>query len=383
MRAATSPNAKHAKKRRVQIADTAAPSKPAPASVSKRTPKSTPAEGRASVDAQGKRKGRGRAANAPPPAPPLPRTFKIVAGSYEKLLYGLEASFGAAGLALTPIFIFPAHVSCVKAVAASPAGGKWLATGSADEIVKVWDLRRRREIGGLVHHEGACVRPPRARRPRSRRRVRHVPRVRGARAPPLRGGGRHARAVPRARLGRAAHAPRARGPRERGRRAPVGEARPERWQRPHAALVGPHARHGRRQHQAGQRCVGPGLRARSWTLIPPAPEGERVCWSPSGARFAVQSGASIDIFSTVLKSLFINRPFFETHVLLQSMALLHTLNHASRVHDVKFFRPTNAGRELDFLLVAAEDKKVTIYELCDNADTAPRPIAELVGHTNR
>ncbi|KAG6850676.1 hypothetical protein H0H93_010404 [Arthromyces matolae] len=60
-------------------------------------------------------------------------------------------------MSLKPIFIFPAHVSCIKAVAASPEGGKWLATGSSDEIIKVWDLRRRKEIGGLMHHEGSIT----------------------------------------------------------------------------------------------------------------------------------------------------------------------------------------------------------------------------------
>ena len=60
-------------------------------------------------------------------------------------------------MTLRPIFIFPAHVSCVKAVSGSPMGGKWLATGSVDEIVKVWDLRRRKEIGGLMQHEGECL----------------------------------------------------------------------------------------------------------------------------------------------------------------------------------------------------------------------------------
>lgn len=91
--------------------------------------------------------------------PQLPTTFKVVAGSYEKLLYGLEGSVtldseSKLKFDLNPTFIFPAHVSCIKAVAASPHGGKWLATGSADEIIKVWDLRRRKEIGGLMHHEG-------------------------------------------------------------------------------------------------------------------------------------------------------------------------------------------------------------------------------------
>lgn len=89
----------------------------------------------------------------------LPGSFKIIAGSYEKLLYGLEGTIiqdvdEEYKFNLKPIFIFPAHVSCIKAVAASPMGGKWLATGSADEIVKVWDLRRKKEIGGLMHHEG-------------------------------------------------------------------------------------------------------------------------------------------------------------------------------------------------------------------------------------
>ncbi|KAL0059746.1 Protein mak11 [Marasmius tenuissimus] len=87
--------------------------------------------------------------------------FKIVAGSYEKLLYGLEGSTSLSEsketqFDLKPIFMFPAHVSCIKAVAASP-GGKWLTTGSADEIIKVWDLRRKKEIGGLMHHEGSIT----------------------------------------------------------------------------------------------------------------------------------------------------------------------------------------------------------------------------------
>jgi protein MAK11 len=91
----------------------------------------------------------------------FPSSFKIIVGSYERLLYGLEGTTslsptGASELEwkLKPIFIFPAHVSCIKTVAASPQGGKWLATGSGDEIIKVWDLRRRKEIGGLMQHEG-------------------------------------------------------------------------------------------------------------------------------------------------------------------------------------------------------------------------------------
>ncbi|WWC67086.1 uncharacterized protein I206_100993 [Kwoniella pini CBS 10737] len=86
-------------------------------------------------------------------------TFVIIAGTYEKLLYGLEGSYPdpESGFpTLEPIFIFPAHLACVKAVAASK-GGKWLATGSEDEFVKVWDLRRRKEVGSLSQHTGSIT----------------------------------------------------------------------------------------------------------------------------------------------------------------------------------------------------------------------------------
>lgn len=103
-------------------------------------------------------KGKQKAADEKPSIS-LPSTFKVIAGSYEKLLYGLEGSAsnedGHIKFDLKPVFIFPAHVSSIKSVAASPDGGKWLATGSTDEIVKVWDLRRKKEIGGLMHHNGS------------------------------------------------------------------------------------------------------------------------------------------------------------------------------------------------------------------------------------
>ena len=88
--------------------------------------------------------------------------FLVIAGSYEKNMYGLEVDVkdyqssnpDATPPIVKPIFIFPAHLSCIKTVAASPGGGKFLASGSDDEFVKVWDLRRRKEIGSLSQHVG-------------------------------------------------------------------------------------------------------------------------------------------------------------------------------------------------------------------------------------
>ncbi|WWC57844.1 uncharacterized protein I303_100379 [Kwoniella dejecticola CBS 10117] len=99
------------------------------------------------------------AVTAPISTPSSKSTFVIIAGTYEKLLYGLEGSYpdpASSKSSLEPIFIFPAHLACVKAVAASK-GGKWLATGSEDEFVKVWDLRRRKEVGSLSQHTGSIT----------------------------------------------------------------------------------------------------------------------------------------------------------------------------------------------------------------------------------
>ncbi|CBQ68694.1 related to MAK11 protein (maintenance of killer toxin-encoding satellite M1 dsRNA) [Sporisorium reilianum SRZ2] len=113
-----------------------------------------------------------KGAPQPPPTilikPPQPTSsFKIVAGSYERLLYGLEATVEPASsstststafaVSLKPIFTFPAHISSIRTVATAGADSKWLATGGTDEIVKVWDLRKQREVGQLTGHEGTIT----------------------------------------------------------------------------------------------------------------------------------------------------------------------------------------------------------------------------------
>lgn len=98
-------------------------------------------------------------------------SFIIIAGSYEKNLYGIEGTFitsvdddddadGASTpeLKLVPSFIFPAHMACIKSLSVSQ-GAKWLVTGSDDEYIKVWDLRKRKEVGMLNQHVGQCPCP--------------------------------------------------------------------------------------------------------------------------------------------------------------------------------------------------------------------------------
>lgn len=63
------------------------------------------------------------------------------------------------------------------------------------------------------------------------------------------------------------------------------------------------------------------------------------------------------------------------------MALLHSITHTSRIHDVKFCKRVIGEGEV--LLVAAEDKKVSIYDVPSDREKVPTIIAEMIGHENR
>ncbi|KAJ2160364.1 60s ribosome biogenesis protein mak11 [Coemansia sp. RSA 552] len=85
---------------------------------------------------------------------PAKDSFLIAAGTYERILYGIEGRHVEGKLVLSPQFIFPAHIGCIKAVS---AGGRYLASGSTDEVIKLYDLRRRVELGSLHEHKGSIT----------------------------------------------------------------------------------------------------------------------------------------------------------------------------------------------------------------------------------
>ncbi|KAG2345913.1 WD40 repeat-like protein [Suillus weaverae] len=263
----------------------------------------------------------------------LPTSFKVIAGSYEKLLYGFDGSVSldetndGYKFELQPIFIFPAHASCIKAVAASPNGGKWLATGSADEVIKVWDLRRKKEIGGLMHHEGSITQlqfPSRS----------HLLSASEDGSLCL----FHARdwVVLRTLKG-------------------------------HKGRVNSTAVHPSNKVALS---VGKDNTLRMWDLMRGkgsastklGKEGEVVRWSTTGSSFVVQSQNTIDVFTV-------------------DMILRHTITHPSRIHTIRFSNRVNGSGEL--LLVGAEDKKLSIYDIPDDPEKMPTVIAEMIGHSNR
>ncbi|KAI0244029.1 Protein mak11 [Massospora cicadina] len=99
--------------------------------------------------------------------------FEVFAGTYERILYGFKFSANPshrplseeevvrgdrhAGFPyqLTPEFIFPAHIGSIRTIAAGP--GRHMSTGSTDEIIKLYDLKRRKELGFLSEHNGTIT----------------------------------------------------------------------------------------------------------------------------------------------------------------------------------------------------------------------------------
>ncbi|KAI9595908.1 WD40-repeat-containing domain protein [Syncephalis fuscata] len=101
--------------------------------------------------------------------------FRVVTGSYERLLHGLDIYWPSltkesdevsevsateskdkdnTKLRFEPVFAFPAHIGCLKAIG---AGGNYLASGSTDELIKLYDLKNRKELGTLMHHDGTIT----------------------------------------------------------------------------------------------------------------------------------------------------------------------------------------------------------------------------------
>lgn len=305
------------------------------------------------------------------PLPTGPRTFQIVAGSYEKLLYGLQGVFPEDGksheFALKPVFIFPAHQACVKTVAASE-GGKWLATGSTDEVVKIWDLRRRKEVGGLINHNGMCVVPPRT---TSRSLTPFFSICLGTIT--------------------SLHFPSRSHLLTTSEDSTLSLFRTRDW-----TLLRSFKGHVGRVnsitvHPSGKLAltVGKDRVLRMWDLMKGKPgggvkigkEGESIRFSPSGDQFAILSTTTLDIYT-------------------KAMSLVQTVVNPKRFHDFEFVDVEGEGGKTRELMVAAvEEGYVRVFERFERATKAEKAkeaeeeedtmedewkeIARLGGHSNR
>ncbi|KAI8970195.1 WD40-repeat-containing domain protein [Mycotypha africana] len=80
--------------------------------------------------------------------------FRVIIGTYERLLFGVNAYWTEEKkkVKMEPVFIIPAHTGCIRTVS---VGGHFLASGSSDEIIRLYDVKKRKEYGSLGgHHSG-------------------------------------------------------------------------------------------------------------------------------------------------------------------------------------------------------------------------------------
>lgn len=86
-------------------------------------------------------------------------TLRICVGSYEHVLYGIDAQVssdkkGVLTTQFNPVYMFEAHTAQIKACA---IGGRYLASGGVDEVLKLYDLKKRKDLGSLLSHDGSIT----------------------------------------------------------------------------------------------------------------------------------------------------------------------------------------------------------------------------------
>lgn len=96
-----------------------------------------------------------------PVATPAIATMKFLVsiGSYERVIYGLDVeltvpadSDSQATVQARVGFAIPAHTGYVKCIASCP---RFLVSGGTDEVIRIFDLRKRKDIGSINQHDGS------------------------------------------------------------------------------------------------------------------------------------------------------------------------------------------------------------------------------------
>lgn len=82
------------------------------------------------------------------------RIYRIITGSYEHNLFCVALNLNETKVIFNPVFHFKAHTQSIRCLART---GRFLVSGSNDELIRLYDLQKRRESGTLMHHTGAVI----------------------------------------------------------------------------------------------------------------------------------------------------------------------------------------------------------------------------------
>ncbi|KAM9844519.1 p21-activated protein kinase-interacting protein 1-like [Aulostomus maculatus] len=80
--------------------------------------------------------------------------LELIAGSYEQVAFGYRIKTDEKEWTAKADFTHHAHNASVSAVAASE---RFVVTGSKDETVQVYDMKKKTEHGALLHHDGTIT----------------------------------------------------------------------------------------------------------------------------------------------------------------------------------------------------------------------------------
>ncbi|XP_033915141.2 p21-activated protein kinase-interacting protein 1-like isoform X1 [Acipenser ruthenus] len=77
--------------------------------------------------------------------------MKLIAGCYEQIVFGYRIQTGEEKWTSEADFTHHAHTASLSAVAVND---RYIATGSKDETIQLYDIKKRVEHGSLLHHDG-------------------------------------------------------------------------------------------------------------------------------------------------------------------------------------------------------------------------------------
>ncbi|KAK1173660.1 p21-activated protein kinase-interacting protein 1-like [Acipenser oxyrinchus oxyrinchus] len=81
----------------------------------------------------------------------MAQQMKLIAGCYEQIVFGYRVQTGEVKWTSEADFTHHAHTASLSAVAVND---RYIATGSKDETIQLYDIKKRVEHGSLLHHDG-------------------------------------------------------------------------------------------------------------------------------------------------------------------------------------------------------------------------------------